>query len=410
MSSLRAKIWYEDCEVPFNLVTGQLMGNLLCFPLLCLQNYVAFRWVFPASVPVRINGDDIVFRATREGWEEWSRFVPRVGLILSKGKTLVSSSFFSINSSFFRVTRGRLKLIPVLRTGGLARPVDSVDGLGGSFRRYLQGFKGLARDRAELLFLLRKKPLILVSGRSVLRGLGIPASIPGIFSAGLWERECWFFDSLESEPRLPPAPRKLDFGRVPQGWVRVPLASGSSGGARARRAAQREVEKSFFSSLVAECWLTRPSKSDSMKTYWDSLRGTGHETAWRSWRSRRKCWKDLCRGLHPFRGLGSRELVKVPVEGPPSLRHDGLSYPWIHRSFVTAVRTKSVSRASLWLEPTTKVSVVASGGERRWAVNGRKVREWLEAGHSRERLCWAPAPDGSERLRVSRVRFVTATD
>jgi len=83
MSSLRAKLWYEDCSVPFEQVGGQLMGSLLSFPLLCLQNYIAFRWVFPASVPVKINGDDIVFRSTLDQFDRWSAVVGQLGLRLS---------------------------------------------------------------------------------------------------------------------------------------------------------------------------------------------------------------------------------------------------------------------------------------------------------------------------------------
>jgi hypothetical protein len=51
---------------------GHLMGNLLCFVLLCLENYCAFRWVFGPEVPVRINGDDIVFRAKEEDYKKWA--------------------------------------------------------------------------------------------------------------------------------------------------------------------------------------------------------------------------------------------------------------------------------------------------------------------------------------------------
>lgn len=102
LASLRCRIHYEDCDVGFEQVCGQLMGNLLSFPLLCLQNYAAFRWVFPASRPVKINGDDIVFRCSREEFDRWAKFVGSVGLTLSRGKTVVSSRFFSVNSHFFR--------------------------------------------------------------------------------------------------------------------------------------------------------------------------------------------------------------------------------------------------------------------------------------------------------------------
>lgn len=99
LSFLRVQVEYKDGDVVE--ATRQLMGSLLCFPLLCLQNYIAFRWVFPASVPVKINGDDIVFRSSRADYQRWADFVISVGLHLSPGKTLVHSSTFSLNSTFF---------------------------------------------------------------------------------------------------------------------------------------------------------------------------------------------------------------------------------------------------------------------------------------------------------------------
>jgi len=101
LSSLRARVHYPDLNIALEQVRGQLMGNLLSFPLLCLQNYIAFRWSVGASAPVRINGDDIVFRAPPEVADRWAANVGSLGLTLCVGKTLRDKRFFSLNSTFF---------------------------------------------------------------------------------------------------------------------------------------------------------------------------------------------------------------------------------------------------------------------------------------------------------------------
>lgn len=83
--SLHAFVEYPDGS-RHAMVRGQLMGNLLSFPLLCLQNYIAWRWCFRGawkSIPVRINGDDIVFRTSRARYQQWAGTVRQLGLRLS---------------------------------------------------------------------------------------------------------------------------------------------------------------------------------------------------------------------------------------------------------------------------------------------------------------------------------------
>jgi len=87
---------------------GQLMGDYLSFPLLCLTNFVGFifalgprGWEIADRGFLLINGDDIVFAASEPEAEMWMDSVQNAGLTLSRGKTLVHRSFFSINSTFF---------------------------------------------------------------------------------------------------------------------------------------------------------------------------------------------------------------------------------------------------------------------------------------------------------------------
>jgi len=104
---------------------GQLMGSLLSFPLLCLQNYCAFRWFVSREEVsdnlVRINGDDIVFHCrTKTVCQQWMTGVGELGLELSPGKTFVHRNFFSLNSTYFWFSpgsRSRILSLPVVRFG-----------------------------------------------------------------------------------------------------------------------------------------------------------------------------------------------------------------------------------------------------------------------------------------------------
>lgn len=92
-------------------VNGQVMGNVLSFPILCIANLVSYWYAdtcfygrirrFSELNPVRINGDDIVFGASPEFYSVWKDIVPRFGLIPSVGKNLFSSEFFQINSNIY---------------------------------------------------------------------------------------------------------------------------------------------------------------------------------------------------------------------------------------------------------------------------------------------------------------------
>jgi len=89
--------------------SGQLMGNYLSFPLLCLTNlvgvFVAFGEVKTLSLVrsrrLLINGDDILFQGTKLMFEQWCQACPLSGLSVSLEKTLVHPSVMTINSNFF---------------------------------------------------------------------------------------------------------------------------------------------------------------------------------------------------------------------------------------------------------------------------------------------------------------------
>jgi hypothetical protein len=122
---------------------GQMMGSLLSFPFLCLQNYLAFRWSVSTRgirgrVPVVINGDDILFQASDPGFpDHWLEVVGRVGLEVEETKTSVSSSFGSLNSTLLRWVGGFL--VPVWSPRfGMFRPAEHPGSLGSSFLSFLR--------------------------------------------------------------------------------------------------------------------------------------------------------------------------------------------------------------------------------------------------------------------------------
>jgi hypothetical protein len=202
---------------------GQLMGNLLSFPLLCLVNYLAFRYYTGGdrSIPVKINGDDIVFRASKRFANRWMRKVVGSGLTLSVGKTMVSPRYFTVNSCLFKATRGNVRRLPVLRSTalGFRKPEDGVASLYGRWRRVRRDFfyGGSRRLVLEKTFLKVNVPYIVASRRSVTRGLGMSFSYEALCQTSLWNRECWYL-SFEKEDPLPLSPAQLDQARVPTDW------------------------------------------------------------------------------------------------------------------------------------------------------------------------------------------------
>jgi len=202
LRTLRSVIFYPGGHGVWQ-ARGQLMGNYLSFPLLCLQNYIAFKFLVPREVPVRINGDDIVFRASRSEARIWMEGVCRTGLTLSKGKTLVDSTLFSLNSSFFHGEGNRVREIPVIRPSQLVTKDGSLP-TGASFCRFIRNWTFDNRRQVGALFLRAHSAKIRASGRSVW-GLGIPADNSQLHTAGLAVRES-FFRGPRKGDRLPEVP------------------------------------------------------------------------------------------------------------------------------------------------------------------------------------------------------------
>lgn len=126
----------RDTFVP---TIGQMMGSYLCFPLLCLQNYLAFRWGESVAglngTPVLINGDDILFQEDEEFYNLWVDTIVGVGFEVERTKTSISHDWGTINSTLLRKKSGSVVPVKTFRMGMLRR-AEHPSGLGASFRTF----------------------------------------------------------------------------------------------------------------------------------------------------------------------------------------------------------------------------------------------------------------------------------
>jgi hypothetical protein len=154
--SLRPRLFSLEHKLDFRATRGQQMGSYLSFPLLCLQNYIAFRYaafkfgVNHRTVPLAINGDDILFCSSLSFSRQWMEWMSCLSLEVELTKTSVSSTYGSLNSTLVRVRRDTLCVIPTVRFGMLQ--VSQVEDFAGVFRDFIAGLSGRTRFRAAHLF------------------------------------------------------------------------------------------------------------------------------------------------------------------------------------------------------------------------------------------------------------------
>jgi len=130
------KINYTNCHPalgeseipsPFVQTNGQLMGCIFSFVVLCIANFLAFKYaarkhfgkdhLYVKRCPVLINGDDILFNCPPDFPKVWSETVSQVGFEKSVGKNFEAKKFCTINSQYFLFKSGRVKAIPYLNQG-----------------------------------------------------------------------------------------------------------------------------------------------------------------------------------------------------------------------------------------------------------------------------------------------------
>lgn len=323
MKSLRAEINYLVGGQVVRVVQqrrGQLMGNYLSFPLLCLQNYLAFRFLIPRDVPVKINGDDIVFRATRQESDKWMQGVGALGLTLSVGKTAISSKWFSLNSCFFvaRAEKDRrgVKEVKVIRM----KPVMETPPTGGDFMRFCRHWKGAARRHVGALWLRCHKEAIMATGRSVVAGLGIPADNSQLHEAGLKEYESCFRGttplSAVKEPALPRMSERglavpVDYA-LTRDWVKV---SGVAIGDAVDEQQIARWESEYRSACYKTAWTPLlasdlPPGITSTSLWWRDVKRTGLHGVWRAARRNVRRWgRGFCLPLRQVPLWSERQLT-----------------------------------------------------------------------------------------------------
>jgi len=222
---------------------------LTSFPLLCLVNYITFRYSIRRPVPVRINGDDIVFRATPDECSRWERNVAKGGLTLSLGKTLKHSRAFTLNSTpFWSHRSGGARLVGFVRSSALypkGSLSEQICSLNGRFYSACAGYGGKRRSVVRTEFLLRNQKAIHASRRSVTRGLGLAAGEQEIRDSGLWFRELFYLEQVD-EPLIPTVDSRIPV----QGWKQVPKSWISS------KESIRDWEQRWSAACVYHAWFS----------------------------------------------------------------------------------------------------------------------------------------------------------
>jgi len=200
VASLRTTFVDKDFKVLGFHNRGQLMGSPLSFPLLCLINYLTFRYAVTREVPVKINGDDIVFRATPEERDLWFRLVETSGLKVSLGKTLVHSRCFSLNSSYFFSLDSGTAAIPHFRACAILRKCEDMRALAGRVVQVKRDLPvGEIRCSALKALVRRNFHVVYPSQGSFSRRYLCPLPGPVLRCLKLDDRES-FYRGLSSEP------------------------------------------------------------------------------------------------------------------------------------------------------------------------------------------------------------------
>jgi hypothetical protein len=228
LSSLTGNIVVNG--VTFPQIAGQLMGNLLSFPLLCLMNYMAFTYAIRRSVPLRINGDDIVFRATPEEAQRWMDVVVDSGLTLSKGKTLLYERYFSLNSTFFEArTMRKPSLVPIIRAKCIYAPLIKGDGLSLAARLH-DSCNGMSAREKQVIkghILKFHAKAAREMGCSMNRALGVRVAHDALVESGFLEQESFYLmleRGLDKPREMKRDKTNSEFIPPTVGWKEVPVA------------------------------------------------------------------------------------------------------------------------------------------------------------------------------------------
>nr|UYL94588.1 MAG: RNA-dependent RNA polymerase [Botourmiaviridae sp.] len=129
LRSLRPEVVYgpDKTEHGFierrELSMGQMMGQLLSFPLLCLQTFFFYLWssgqtnlsgrALRSYDGCVVNGDDLVFRSSDPS--SFFSSASSTPSVINQKKTQVSPVFLNINSTLFECRSGSFRSVPFVR-------------------------------------------------------------------------------------------------------------------------------------------------------------------------------------------------------------------------------------------------------------------------------------------------------
>nr|UJQ92657.1 MAG: putative RNA-dependent RNA polymerase [Narnaviridae sp.] len=151
--------------------SGQLMGSLLSFPLLCLLNDCTARSIGLKPEQYLINGDDILMRCPVERYETWKMKVQDFGLKLSLGKNYIHKSFGTVNSQLIFEDK--------ILSSGKHKVVDRRNvPLGETFRDFQLMYPHLSVAETSSIFKELNKEILSKS----IRSLSVPFTHGGLSS------------------------------------------------------------------------------------------------------------------------------------------------------------------------------------------------------------------------------------
>jgi len=130
-------LWYPDDESPGEYTfggvqtSGQLMGSILSFPILCLANLGVYLlntaerqrgWSYKERLSaVLVNGDDMLYVGSKADYARHTDLSGRVGLKMSVGKAYWHQAYANINSESFHYDLNNVEAtpwkVPFLNTG-----------------------------------------------------------------------------------------------------------------------------------------------------------------------------------------------------------------------------------------------------------------------------------------------------
>jgi len=154
---------------PVDQETGQLMGSIISFIVLCMANagicLAGFRAEFEDAekelreLPLLINGDDCVMLFTARQRSRWAQASAHIGMDLSVGKCYTAKDWCQINSTAFILTPRGFEVAPYINFGLLGREkvrggdLRTFEDLSSLAKEFLKGHHPDSHDHLMSLFI-----------------------------------------------------------------------------------------------------------------------------------------------------------------------------------------------------------------------------------------------------------------